>query len=67
MPALQQSTEDYAADVAASIAKADQDAYDAAAAFAAGRFPEYFALKSEQVRKRLEAAGERAIANAGSS
>lgn len=54
-------------DVAARIAQADNEAYDAAAAFQAGRFSEYWQARAEQARKRLEAAGEHAIANAGNS
>ncbi len=53
-----------ASDVAARIAKADQDAFDSAAAFAGGRFSEYRNLQMQEVRKRLEDAGASAIERA---
>lgn len=56
--------EQVAADVAARIEQADNEAFDARAAFTAGRFEEYWKAKAAQVLKRVEDAGERAIANA---
>lgn len=56
-----------AADVAARITQADSDCADANAAFVAGRFNDYMKLKAAEVMKRLEAAGDHAIANATGS
>jgi len=60
------SPQDPVADVAARIKQADNEAFDAAAAFAAGRFEEYWKLQADRTMKRLEEAGEHAIANSGS-
>ena len=56
-----------AADAAARIEQADNEAAEAQAAFAAGRFPEYWAIKAQQLKARLEAEGERAITSARGS
>ncbi len=55
-----------ASDVAARIEQADEESADAVAAFAAGRFPEYWLKRAEEIKKRIEDNGEHAIANAGS-
>jgi hypothetical protein len=54
-----------AADVAARIAEADQEAGDAAAAFAAGRFSEYWQARAAGIMQRIKEGGENAIARAG--
>lgn len=59
--------EQFAADVAERIREADKDAADASAAFVAGRFEEYWAKRAEAIAKRIEEAGNAAIADAANS
>ncbi len=61
---LQDLASDVASHAVVRIKQADAESADATAAFAAGRFEEYWRARAEQVRKRLEKAGEQAIANA---
>ena len=55
--------ETLASDVADRITQADNESANATAAFAAGRFEEYWKIRADQVMKRVEAAGEQAIAD----
>ena len=55
------SPDQIAAESAARIAAADQEATDATAAFVAGRFDDWWTKRAEALQKRIEAEGERAI------
>lgn len=56
------SPAEIANDVAARIREADQYALDASAAFAAGRFQEWFEKQAQELKARLEAEGEKLLA-----
>lgn len=60
------TAEQIAADVAARIRAADQQAEDAAAAFACGRGEDYLRLQAAAIVQKMEAAGDAAIADARS-
>lgn len=55
------------ADAAARVKAADDDAADAQAAFAAGRFAEWWANRAQQVQKGIEAGAEDALTRANDS